>query len=442
MRYEVHLAQEASKGGLKLLNILVQDDSNIIERGWGLEGGKMQEAEKEVAGKNIGRSNETTPHEQALSDAQSITARKTREGYRDVNDETAQAESQAFTFHPLPPNWVPSKPNNALPKGVTMKGGYETYVAERKYNGVNLLKVTDEVGGVHWYTRGIKDITEVVKNIVPLQHFGSIVRPPGTIDSMEFVCFDKNGKEMPKMLRGIVNERTSTKKSDDRYAKLESEGYTFGIKLFDILFEGGVDITNTDYHSRRQVMNRAYWQANPEYRSTFFNQLNDEIIQQAYEAGWEGFVLRVLTGPNSYVAFSMNGKPKRRGAWKFKFELTDDYVVYEIEKGTSGRLKGRIARFHLGKYDDAGQLVEACWAGPGTLTTEELDNLAARLFQDATFNDIGSDPVIVVPFAVEVKFSAKQPGTNALEHPVLMEERPDKPLAECLLSDVPQLFKK
>ena len=444
MQYSIELAQIAS-GGVKrkLLTIKVEESSNIIKRTWGLEGHKMQDSTKKVVGKNIGRANETTPNEQAVLDATAIATKKITQGYRDVDDTEAQAESEVFSFDPIPESFAPSKPINDPPKGVTFSSGYEKYFSERKNDGANLWKVTRLDGGEDFYTRGAKRITDIVKGVLPLETFLSdSVEPPGSLVSVEFICYDKNGRECAKDLRGIVNDRTSNEKALARYDLLTSKGYTFAIKAFDVLFWNSKNVCDKEYFERRELLH-SLWEDHPGYRSVAFTTLTPEIIQKAHDQGWEGFILRNLTGDDSKVKVTMNGKPKRAGAWKFKFQHTDDYVVTHIQVGNGGRLKGKLAQFKLAKYDDSANLVDICWAGPGTLTTEELDALAEELFpgKDLTTWE-PKVPVEVDHFCVEVKFSKKQPETNALEHPVLMATRPDKPLKECLLSDVPEMYNK
>ena len=85
---------EASTGKVKQWSIRVfeRDGSGIIETTHGYEGGKMQINEKEISeGKNIGKKNETTPLEQAISEARAAWTKKKESGYA-PRDSAAEGE--------------------------------------------------------------------------------------------------------------------------------------------------------------------------------------------------------------------------------------------------------------------------------------------------------------------------------------------------------------
>ena len=74
----------SSKGDIKVWKGSVKDvgDKSIIEYEFGLENGKHQIQTTEVTeGKNIGRSNETTPYEQAVKMVESKYNKKRDKGY-------------------------------------------------------------------------------------------------------------------------------------------------------------------------------------------------------------------------------------------------------------------------------------------------------------------------------------------------------------------------
>lgn len=78
------LFDKASGGKIKTWNISVADKGNfsVITTIYGMLGGKLQTNKKEISkGKNIGKSNETTHFEQAVSDAKSVYNSKVDEGY-------------------------------------------------------------------------------------------------------------------------------------------------------------------------------------------------------------------------------------------------------------------------------------------------------------------------------------------------------------------------
>ena len=91
-----HLVQKSRTGKTKQLKIWVDQGSNLIRREHGFVDGKQQQPyPKEVQGKNIGKTNETTPNQQAVKEAEAIVAKKEHEGYVNIKDfdETADIKT-------------------------------------------------------------------------------------------------------------------------------------------------------------------------------------------------------------------------------------------------------------------------------------------------------------------------------------------------------------
>ena len=77
---------EASTGKRKVWSVRVfeQDGSGVIETIHGYEDGKLQTNQRTVStGKNIGKKNETTPLQQAISESNSMWVKKRESGYAD-----------------------------------------------------------------------------------------------------------------------------------------------------------------------------------------------------------------------------------------------------------------------------------------------------------------------------------------------------------------------
>ena len=83
---------EAVSGKMKVWSIEVMEQPNhtaIIRTTHGYEGGKIQQSDKAIqVGKNIGKANETTPLEQAMSEARAKWVKQTENGY--VSHQPAQ----------------------------------------------------------------------------------------------------------------------------------------------------------------------------------------------------------------------------------------------------------------------------------------------------------------------------------------------------------------
>ena len=80
----------SSSGKIKQWDIRVESDSNdvpviIISNGY-IDGKKKDSVKKVSSGKNVGRANETTPFEQACSEAQSKWQKQIDKGYCEDKD--------------------------------------------------------------------------------------------------------------------------------------------------------------------------------------------------------------------------------------------------------------------------------------------------------------------------------------------------------------------
>jgi DNA ligase-1 len=81
------LFSKSSSGKIRVWKISTNNDEIITE--YGYVDGKMAIARKIVAGKNIGKANETRPKEQAIKDAQSAWNKKIDQGYKPMTNDNA-----------------------------------------------------------------------------------------------------------------------------------------------------------------------------------------------------------------------------------------------------------------------------------------------------------------------------------------------------------------
>ena len=101
------LYNKSSKGGVLVWKISVEEQNGngiiITERGF-LDG-KIQKHKQTISeGKNIGKKNETSPYEQAISEARSKwNLKKTKNGYQEniPSEENTQQECQILNIYPM-----------------------------------------------------------------------------------------------------------------------------------------------------------------------------------------------------------------------------------------------------------------------------------------------------------------------------------------------------
>lgn len=148
-----------SKTGTKsIYRWIVWTEGNLIKTEFGLVGGKQQITTKPAEAKSIGRSNETTPEEQAVLEAQSIWNNKIDKGYK-TSYEDAQKEEVVLPM---------------LAKSFEKQFKKLSYPAsiQRKFNGVRVLSYLDHDDNIYLSSRNGKSynlphIVEQLKNCLP-----------------------------------------------------------------------------------------------------------------------------------------------------------------------------------------------------------------------------------------------------------------------------------
>ena len=400
-------------------------ENQIITEWWTSkedEDGKKQITKETVYGKNKGRSNETSDEEQALLEFERKVKKKKEEGYVE-NKEDAIIGEEIVVSSTLTQSFAPCKPISKIKEKDDAYDG--TWLAERKYNGSCILLHNTGKKRIG-YTRRIKPITEIL-SIVDEIKTNLDKLPDESLVIGELVAFDSNGQEDPKVLKAVTTETTTEAKAKSKYDSLLSEGYTFRYNVFDVIFWYGEDVTDRTFLERLEI-------------TKFFGEreietFTREMAEKAKQSDWEGFILRQA---EDGITFTMNGKPKRKGSYKFKFIETTDCIVARVCPG-SGKHEVRFARFRLYQYENSPffeepVLVDCGWAGGGRLGEENMDKVTAELLEkgykleDTELNEKDW-------FAVELEYQSRQErndkGQLCFEFPIIIRTREDKPLKEC-----------
>ena len=417
--YQLHLT-----GRLKHMVIEVKENQ-IITEWWTSkedEDGKKQITKETVYGKNKGRSNETSDEEQAILEFERKVKKKKEEGYVE-NKEDAIIGEEIVVSSILTQSFAPCKPVSKLKEKDDAFDG--TWLAERKYNGSCILlhnTGNERVG----YTRRIKPITEILSVVNELR-LALDQLPDESLIIGELVAFDSNGQEDPKVLKAVTTETTTVAKAKSKYDSLISEGYTFRYNIFDVIFWHGEDVTDRNFLERLEITKS--------FATREIETFTKELANKAKKDEWEGFILRQ---PEDSITFTMNGKPKRKGSYKFKFIETTDCIVSRVCPG-SGKHEVRFARFRLNQYEnspffDEPVLVDCGWAGGGRLGEENMDKITSELMEKGyKLEDSELDEKDW--FAVELEYQSRQErndkGQLCFEFPIIIRTREDKPLKEC-----------
>lgn len=164
---------QASTGKIKTWTAHIQETSENyghIEYIFGYEDGKKQSQEKLVtSGKNLGKINETTPYQQACSDAESKYNKKCDEGYQEDKDTLS----------------VPILPMLALPYE---KRGHDIQwpcYAQPKIDGVRCTVGYDN-GNIKMFTRKGKEMTPMPHIVKDLERLYAQASTAHRIDTLYF----------------------------------------------------------------------------------------------------------------------------------------------------------------------------------------------------------------------------------------------------------------
>ena len=183
---KIILEQVATTGKIKTWQIWTE--AEVIYRLAGLKNGKLTQHISYAAEKNIGKKNYITAKEQAVIEAEALIKKQRRRGY--VEEGTlADIMLTPFRFYPLDTSFAPSKPIITTPKDWV--AGSTKYCGERKNNGVNILFVVDKAGVTQIYSRGIKQITQLISQIPEIFNFIRLGLQPESIYSTESLFFQK-----------------------------------------------------------------------------------------------------------------------------------------------------------------------------------------------------------------------------------------------------------
>jgi len=400
-------------------------DNTIFTEWWTSkddEDGKKQNTKETIFGKNKGRSNATTDNEQALLEFNRKVRKKKEEGYVE-NKEDAAVGEEAVVNSILTQAFAPSKPISKLKENDDPYDG--SWLAERKHDGACILlhnTGTEKIG----YTRRIKPITEIL-NVLPKIRDSLDCLPEESIIIGELIAINPKGSEDPKVLKAFTTETTTRIKALTKYNSLIKEGYTFDYNVFDLIFWNGMDVTALPFSERLELTHL--------FGKREVNIFTENMAIQAKNKGWEGFILRKS---DDVITFTMNGKPKRKGSYKFKFIETTDCIITKVSPG-SGKHEIRFARFRLAQYEnspffDEPVLVDCGWAGGGRLGEENMDLITKELIKKG-YNLEKCELKEKDWFAVELEYQSRQKrndkGQLCFEFPIIIKTREDKSLSEC-----------
>lgn len=141
-------------------------DGNMIVTRWGQVGGSIQETRDEIKhGKNIGRSNATTPTQQAEMEAKSLWEKKLKKGYVQNLSDARDGKTDAIIEGGIFP---------MLAHRFDQQGHKLTYpcYSQPKLDGHRCIAVVDEKGRCTLWSRTRKPITSMTHIIKAVEDLG------------------------------------------------------------------------------------------------------------------------------------------------------------------------------------------------------------------------------------------------------------------------------
>jgi DNA ligase-1 len=357
----------ASTGKIKVWKADVTDEGTIVTTHGYLDGA-MTTGSKEVKGKNIGKSNETSPYEQACSEAQSKMNKKMDEGYKN-----SQAELESAPILKLPmlahkfterehdivwPAFVQPKLNgvrclvDAACNYISRNGKvYQTltHLDESVSKILSALgepvELDGEVFNKDW---NFQEITRAVKKY-----------RPGTSEKLELWVFDYTNQEL-----GFA----------DRYARLREVFTSLGTVKGQMISVGNVNLVPTYAAKNRD----------------HFMSWHEEFTK----AGFEGTIARNKEGKYVY-------KHRSADLQKFKTFQDEEFKIVGGSEATG---------------DDAGTVVFTCETDKGLrfnvrpkgsreTRREWFTNLNSIIGKELTirYQELSEDGIPIFPVGVEIR---------------------------------------
>ena len=425
------LYQESSKGNVKFVRISSNASGEMITE-WGILEGKTQSVAKQCKGLNVGKSNETTPAQQADKEALAKIKEKMENGYGESIPSLGEAKTTGnLDLDNLPKSFVPCKPDlqDKLPKEAFDTEG-ATVSIKRNGHCIILVKgaTKDKV-----YSRTMEDITEYAKDL-PVVKDMLFAMPVNAMILTEFTVSEKIGEVLVDSARAAakVIRKKDAKEALKRYNEFIASGNIIQLTCLDIMFHDNKFCGDLPYNTRLNKINLII-------NELITHNINKNVvlptmypasvmkdkafIQKHKQQKYEGFVIRIPG--RDQIKYSLDGTADRAGSFKWKFTHTQDFIVVAAEKGLSGKHAQFYSQFFIYQMNNNKEMISCGKAGPGQLSHEELTELTKNI-------DAGK---IKLPFVVEIEFQSRHADSSKIEFPIIQRLRLDKNPKECFIGE-------
>lgn len=362
----------ASTGKLKEWSIEVEDRgaSSYIITKHGFTGGKIQVSEKEISeGKNLGKKNETTPHEQAVSEARSSWKKKKDKKYSEtIPEETAKDEG-------IP---LPMLAHGFKDRGHNIKWKRGVWI-QRKLDGIRLFATKMDEDTIRYTSRSGKVFVNTLDSFTP-----ALLDALEIGDIIDGEIFTRN-LTFQQIVSAVKNEAGKEQASLDYRDLLEFHIYDLASSPSDFEVRTCEIVEKVSDYKKLIIVD------------TYYVESLDEALAyhaQFMEEGYEGTMLR-----NS------------EGKYKFRHRSTDLQKMkdFQDEEGTiiggkegTGKSKGQCV--FLCESDSGKQFYVRC-KGTDAEREAQWRNLESHIGQRLTyrFQDKTDDGIPRFPVGISIR---------------------------------------
>ena len=280
----------------------------IIRRSYGQVGGKITSTEREIKqGKNIGKSNETTPLTQARAEAKALYDKQINEGYvRDLSDDTA-------------PKFLPMLAHNWEDREKYVE---PPFYVQPKLDGVRML--------VGKFQGKLVMLSRTGKTVHHLEHIRTELEPvlrEGEFLDGESYSHGKSFEDITGMCRTTLETSAQNKNLHD-----------IEFHVFDFF---QYQSTNTPFSHRLRYIQKLFRENNfnfvkqvPTVEVSRKEDVPEKINPEFVKLGYEGTIVRNMLG-----RYQLN--ERSNNLLKYKSFKTEEFRIVNAEEAI-GRDKGTV----------------------------------------------------------------------------------------------------
>ena len=246
----------------------------------------------------------------------------------DIADENTKVAQAAFLSirHAIGPIAPMKLKKLTKPDEILKDHDDSEIVVQIKYDGFKTQAIRDLNGEIKLYTRRGEDFTKNVPELVSQLE----VMPKGSFFLGELV-WEKDGKQSISDIQTVVG--SSPEKAHEKLKEKSGKPIFY---VYDLLWEGGKDITKEGYMDRYNKLKKILGKGKENLKlvSNFAYSEKDEVINTALKANAEGIVLKPK---DSEYKYANKGQNEPHGEWaKFKpgaKSHTDEVILKKYSKG-------------------------------------------------------------------------------------------------------------